>query len=270
MKRLLIFAFAAVLFTACKKDNEKTKDTETETTEAAGQNPAPAMSFKTKEYNKKSTLGCRKEVCTYVNISVTEAANPGPVADSINNGIFRVTRSIVYFGEKPTNAKSYQELMDSFIKSYNDLASKYPAESIPWEAKIKATVNYFSDRVINIKLNNFMFTGGAHGYEGNRSLLFDGQTGRMLKYADIFTDVNAFTAFAEKKFREKFNIQAGKSINSKELFFENDKFVLPQNIFFTDDGLQLLYNPVEIGSFADGAKEVLIPFAEAQQYLKVK
>lgn len=270
MKRLLTFAFAAVLFTACKKENEKTTEIETETTEAAEPHSAPTMSFKTKEYNKKSTLGCRKDVCTYVNISVTEATTSSPVADSINNGIFRVTRSIVYFGEKPTNAKSYQELMDSFIKSYDDLASKYPAESIPWEAKIKATVNYFSDKIINIKLNNFMFTGGAHGYEGNRSLLFDGETGKTLKYTDIFTDVTAFTAFAEKKFREKFKIEAGKSINSKGLFFEKDKFVLPQNIFFTDEGVLLFYNPVEIGSFADGAKQILIPFAEAQQYLKVK
>lgn len=115
-----------------------------------------------------------------------------------------------------------------------------------------------------------MFTGGAHGYSGERSLLFNATTGRSLKYADIFNDVKAFTAFAEKKFREKFKIPAGKNINATGLMFENDKFVLPQNIFFTKNGLLLYYNAYEVASYAEQQKELLLPYEQVQQYLKVK
>jgi hypothetical protein len=115
-----------------------------------------------------------------------------------------------------------------------------------------------------------MFTGGAHGYEGNRSLIFNAKSGRSLTYDQIFKDKKAFTAFAEKKFREKYKIPAGKSINITGLMFENDKFILPQNIFYTDNGMLLLYNAYEVASFADGTKELLIPYSEADAFLKVK
>jgi len=266
MKQLLVLALAFSLLTACKDDKEKTTEDVTETIVEE----APALSFENKEYNKKTTLPCKGDVCTYVSISVPEAKGAPEVSDSINHEIFKVTRSIVYFGEKPTTAKSYKELMDSFIGSYEELAKKYPADAMPWEAKIKATIDYQSDNIINIKLNNYMFTGGAHGYEGNRSLLFDAKTGRTLTYDAILHDRKAFTAFAEKKFREKFNIPAGKSINATGLFFENDKFILPQNIFYKENGLLLYYNSVEIGSFADGPKELLLPYSEIGKFLKVK
>ena len=264
MKRLLPLALALLLFTACKKETEKTEE-KTETTVVQ----ALKLALDTKEYSQRSKVGCRDTLCTYVRISVPEASGMGEVSDSINNRVFHVVRSIVYFGEKPTNAKSYNELMTSFIKSYEELKKDF-AESFPWEAKIKARVDYMSDSIINIKMNNYMFTGGAHGYEGNRSLLFDAKTGRSLNYDQIFKNKKAFTAFAEKKFREKYKIAAGKSINSTGLMFVDDKFILPQNIFYTDKGLLLLYNAYEVASFADGTKELVIPYSEANAFLKVK
>ena len=264
MKQLLALALTCLLFTACKKETEKTENTtETVVTET------PALAFATKDYSQRSKVGCRDTLCTYVRISVPEASGIPAVSDSINNKIFHVARSIVYFGEKPTNAKSYNELMTSFIKSYEELKKDF-AESFPWEAKIKARVDYQSDSIINIKLNNYMFTGGAHGYEGNRSLIFNAKSGRSLTYDQIFKDKKAFMAFAEKKFREKYKIPTGKSINITGMMFENDKFILPQNIFYTDKGLHLFYNPYEVGSFADGSKEILIPYSEADAFLKVK
>lgn len=264
MKQLLTLAIACLIFTACKKDSEKTTD-EIETTKT----DTPELAFSTKEYSQKSKAGCRDANCTTVSISIPEASGIPVVSDSINRKVFEVTRSIVYFGEKPTDAKSYKEIMASFINSYEELQKDF-AESFPWEGKIKATVDYQSDSIINIKLNNYMFTGGAHGYEGNRSLLFNAKTGKSLSYANIFKDQKAFTAFVEKKFREKFRIPEGKSININGLMFENDKFVLPQNIFYKENGLLLYYNSVEIGSFADGPKELLLPYKEIEQYLKVK
>ncbi|WP_245895670.1 DUF3298 and DUF4163 domain-containing protein [Flavobacterium album] len=207
-----------------------------------------------------------------MDIKVQEAANGNPeVADSINQSLFRVARSIVYFGEKPTNSKNYEELTASFIKSYDDLAKKFPEEAEnSWEAKIKTTKEYQSDNLINFKVNNFMYTGGAHGYEGNRSVIIDAKTGQTLKRSDILKDEKGLTAYAEKSFRKKFNIPEEKPINSTGMMFDKNVFTLPQNIFYTDNGLLLLYNPVEISSFADGAKELVFPYSEVEQFLKVQ
>jgi len=266
MKRMLTLALACTLLTACKKDTEKTIET---TTDATVAEETPALAFENQSYDQKSDKGCR-DICTYVSINVPEAKGVEVVSDSINNKMFHVVRSIVYFGEKPTTAKSYKELMASFIASYEDLAKKYPSDTMPWEAKLKATIDYKSDSIIDIKLNHYTFTGGAHGYEGNRSLIFNAKTGKSLSYDQIFKDKKAFTAFAEKKFREKFKVPAGKNINSTGYMFEKDTFALPQNIFFKENGLLLLFNPYEMAAYAEGAKEMLIPYSEADQFLSVK
>lgn len=264
MKYYISFFAALFLLTACKKDTEET------TTTTIDKDAPVALAFENREYSKKSSLPCT-EPCTYVSISIPEAeGGTDAAADSINNKVFNVVRNIVYFGEKPTNAKDYDDLMASFIKSYDDLKREFPEDAMSWEAKIKGTVDYKSDSLINIKLNNYMFTGGAHGYEGNRSLLFNRTTGKSLQRSDIFKDEKAFTALAEKKFRQKYKVPAGKSINATGLFFENDTFALPESIFFKEEGLLLFYNSAEIGSFADGQKEILISYTEAAPYLKVK
>jgi len=265
MKRCITLAFTLLLLAGCKEEMKETTTVNTET-------PADTavLAFEQKNYAKKSTI-CKKE-CTYVDIKVPEAMNGDKaIADSINQSLFRVARSIVYFGEKPTNAKNYEELTAMFIKSYDDLAKKYPEEAAwGWEAKINTTKEYQSGNIINFKVNNYMFTGGAHGYEGNRSVIIDARTGRTLKRSDILKDEKGFTALAEKKFRSQLNIPANKPINSTGLMFENNRFALPQNIFYSNNGITLLYNPVEIASFADGAKEVKFTYAEAGPFLKIR
>ncbi|MFL9845441.1 DUF3298 and DUF4163 domain-containing protein [Flavobacterium rhizosphaerae] len=265
-KYFYILLLAATTLTAysCKKDKEENLPAESEANEPA------MLSFDSKEYNQKTTMPCKGEQCTNVSISVPEATGMGEVSDSINKKIFNVTRSIVYFGEKPTDAKSYKELMDSFIKSYEELRREFPDEDLPWEAKINASVEYRTDSIINVELKNYMFTGGAHGYEGLRSLLFSPKTGHSLTYDDIFKDKAGFKSLAEKMFRKKYNIAPTKNINSTGLFFEGDTFALPLNIFFREDGLLLYYNPVEVGSFADGSKELLIPYSQAKPYISIK
>ena len=261
MIRHSLLLFTALLIFSCGKDKEEKVTEETVDT---------TLKFEDKHYARKTTLPCTDR-CSNVDISIPIAENTPVVADSINKKIFGVLRQIIFFGEKPYDAANYEDLMASFIGSYEELKKKFPQdEMVPWEAKVKGTVDYKTDSIINIKLNHYTFTGGAHGYSGDRSLLFNAKTGRSLAYADIFKDQNAFKAFAEKKFRAKFKIPVGKGINSSGLMFENETFALPQNIFFTKDGLLLYYNAYEIASYAEQQKELLIPYSEADAYLKMK
>lgn len=249
----------ACLIIGCKKEAEEKE---------AKPNDA-VLSFTTAYYGKTSNL-CKNQ-CTSVSIEIPVIGNYPPVDDTINSKVFKTVRDIVYAGEKPTEAKNYEGIIDSFIGSYDTMVKKFPNEAlIPWEARINGTITYKSETLLNIKINNYMFTGGAHGYEGDRSLLFDLAKGISLSPEDIFTDVSSFTAMAEAKFRQKFKIPAGKNINSTGMFFEDEKFVLPQNIFFTSDGLLLYYNAYEVASYADGTKELLIPYSVANEYLRIK
>ncbi|MBP4141316.1 DUF3298 and DUF4163 domain-containing protein [Flavobacterium sp. P4023] len=225
--------------------------------------------FKDESFQKKTTLPCTGD-CPAISVKIPVADGVPVVADSINKKVFSVLKEIVYFGEKPYTSKDYNGLLTSFINSYEKLQKEYPNDKFGWEADIKGSVKYQSENILNIEINHYTYTGGAHGYQGLRSLLFDINTGKSISNDQLFTNREAFKAFAEKKFRAKYKIPANKPINATGLMFEKEKFQLPQNIFFTDKGLLLYYNSYEVASYADGTKEILLSYKEVNDYLAIK
>ncbi|MDX6180724.1 DUF4163 domain-containing protein [Flavobacterium sp. Fl-77] len=223
------------------------------------------LSFENETVKKESALPCKKD-CPKISIDVPVAKN-SPVVDSINKKILNILKEIVYFGEKPAEAKDYATLAASFIASYEEMHKKFPSETFGWEAKIAGNVEFQSEQILNIKIDHYTFTGGAHGYQGFRSLLFDPKTGKNIPNNRLFKNEKKFKAFAEKEFRTKFKIPSAANINSTGLMFENDSFQLPQNIFYTNQGLLLYYNSYEAASYAEGPLELLFPYDAISDYL---
>ncbi|TDW46003.1 uncharacterized protein DUF3298 [Flavobacterium sp. 270] len=247
MKQYPFLVFLFLIFTSCDK----------------------GLSFENKTFEKKSAIPCNID-CPIITIDIPIAKNEKIVADSINKKIFLVVKEIVYFGEDSLKTNDYKSLAASFIASYEEMHSKFPDETFGWEGKIKGNVEYESDQILNIKIDHYTFTGGAHGYQGFRSLLFNPKTGKTVFNDQLFKNEKEFKAFAEKEFRAKYKIPAKSNINATGLMFENDKFQLPQNIFFTEEGLLLYYNSYEAASYADGPKELLFPYEKISKYLVLK
>jgi len=247
MKHFLTFTLLALLMASCNNE----------------------LTFEEKSYSKKSDLPCDKD-CPHIDIKIPVAKNAPIVADSINKKVFATMKEIVFVGEKPFPSTDYNGLTTAFINSYEDIQKKEPSEKIGWEAEITGRIAYQSENILNIGLKLHTFTGGAHGYSGERSLIFDPETGKNIPNEKLFKDVGVFEAFAEKKFRKAYNIPEATSLNATGLMFEDEHFVLPQTFFFTDKGFLLYYNVYEIASYAEGPKQVLIPYAEMTPYLITK
>jgi hypothetical protein len=245
MKHYTFLVFLFLIFTSCSKE----------------------LSFKNETFEKKSSIPCKSD-CPKIVIEIPIAKNSKIIADSINKKVFNVIKEIVYFGETPEKANDYETLTNSFIESYEEMHKKFPSETFGWEGKILGDIEFESDQILNIKIDHYTFTGGAHGYQGYRSLLFNPKTGKTIFNDQLFKNEKEFKAFAEKRFRIKYNIPAKANINSNGLMFENDAFQLPQNIFYTTEGLLLYYNSYEAASYADGPKEILFPYEEVGKYLK--
>jgi hypothetical protein len=227
------------------------------------------LSFKDQTFEKKSTLPCKSN-CPQISLKIPIAKNVPIVADSINKKVFSILKEIVYFGDKPYESTDYNDLTASFIGSYEEMHKKFPDDKFGWEAKIEGNIEYQTDDILNIKISHYTFTGGAHGYQGYRSLLFNPKTGKTISNNQLFISEKDFKAFAEKQFRNKYKIPANGSINATGLMFENEKFNLPLNIFYTKEGLLLYYNSYEAASYADGPKELLLTYDKVNNYLVFK
>jgi hypothetical protein len=247
MKHILLYAILLFSMARCSKE----------------------LNFENQSFEKKTSLPCN-ESCPHINVTIPIAKDVPIVADSINKKVFSVLKEIIYFGEKPYTSIDYDGLLNSFIGSYEQLRKEYPKDVFGWEAEIEGSIKYQSDSILNLQIKHYTYTGGAHGYQGLRSLLFDPETGKSISNNQLFKDPNAFKAFAEKKFRSKHNIPENKSINATGFLFEGDKFSLPLNIFYTEKGLLLHYNPYEASSYADGPKELLMSYKELNDYLLLK
>jgi len=247
MKYFLKLAVVLLFFTSCKNE----------------------LTFEERAYHQISALPCEKD-CPHVDVKIPFAKNVPIVADSINKKVFLTMKEIIYFGEKPYDSSDYDDLLTSFIGSYEKIQKEAPEEKIGWEAEITGRVIYTSDEVLNIEIQHYSYTGGAHGYSGKRSLLFDPATGKAIENQNLFKDTNTFKAFAEKRFRAAFQLNENESINSNGLMFEDGIFQLPQTYFFTDKGFLLYYNVYEIASYADGPKQLLLPYQDIQPYLVAK
>ncbi|MBK0369560.1 DUF3298 and DUF4163 domain-containing protein [Flavobacterium agrisoli] len=245
MKKYFYYTSLLLLFVSCSKE----------------------LSFETQTFTAKSSLPCTDD-CPEIKITIPVAKGPDVMADSINTKTLNTIKEIVYFGEKPYNVSDYNGLTKAFIGSYDEMKKTYPDETLGWFAHIKADIEHQSDQIINIKVEHETYTGGAHGYHGFRSLLFDANTGKSIKMEDLFTDKNAFLKFAETAFRKKYKIPANQNINSTGLMFEKEQFQLPLNLFYTQQGLLLYYNSYEVASYADGPKEIVFPYESVKNYLK--
>ncbi|MGG7033879.1 MAG: PdaC/SigV domain-containing protein [Flavobacterium sp.] len=224
------------------------------------------LAFEYKSYKKKTSLPCTDN-CPYITIKIPVATNAPKVADSINKKVYLELKKIISFKNNSSASTDYNQLLTEFIESYEKIQKKYPKDTFGWESEIEGSVIHQSDELLNIKLKYYTYTGGAHGFRGFRSLLFDPATGKSIQNNELFIDYKVFKNFAEKKFKQQFEIPENSNINSTGFLFDDDIFELPQNIFFTEKGLLLYYNTYEIDAYTNGPKELLIPYNEVDDYL---
>jgi len=256
--RRILIAFVSV-FLAISCADEKKENVENEKKD---------LSFSSKIIEKRLN-DCLPEngECTFISLTYPVAENGYGGAEKINKEIEDLIVRTIDFQDEGHSEKP-EELVENFIRDYEETANEFPEYELPWEATVIGKINYRSPGVVSIKFNTDMFTGGAHGYRSTNYLNFDPETGKALKRSDLFN--SDFIDYVEKDFRQKKNIPLDSNINSTGMFFENDEFHLPANIGITKDEIILHYNAYEIAPYSAGNFVLTYPKTEIEQYLKIK
>ena len=244
-KTFILLLLSASLFISCQKE---------------------PLAFETKKFHKEII---HQKDTTTIEIEVALSSDKTAAADSIN-AVFLKEIGTLFSFDSTKQAKNFNEVCTSFIKEYQTFLKDEPEYTTPWEAAATGKVAYQSDNLINLTIDFYSFTGGAHGYGASHSYFIDASNGKQLQKEELFSDLKGFTKLAEREFRNEQQMPAKANINETGYWFEDDRFHLPNNIFYTDKGILLLYNQYEVASYADGPIELLIPYIDADKFLKIK
>lgn len=241
MKIRIVCLFLILLPFSCKKDN--------------------AITFEPTSYSGDTCGDCPK-----IKITIPRALGDTKLDESINNAIKEELIYLLNFNED-SNPTDIDTAIRSFVKGSTDLKSQFTDEATPWEVDVTALVSYEDKNIITIKIDSYIFTGGAHGYNTTHYLNFDKLKASELNIEDLFNNNPEFETYAESKFRMQEGIPAKGDINSTGFMFETGSFYLPQNIGYTKEGIQLFYEQYEIASYGDGPIILTFPYSEVKKFL---
>lgn len=225
--------------------------------------------FSSESFTEDSLASCQNMGCPEITINYLKVAGEEFIADKLNSAIKTYIIEALVIGEDSIpNVRSISEAASNFIQTYRMHSAEFPDMAAEYFAEINVSESYISEEIISLKLHQYQYTGGAHGYEKISFKNMDPKTGLEIPSVDLFKNSKELSILIEKRFREIHNIPSKESINSTGYWFDNDAFYLPETIGFRKDTMLLIYNQYEIASYADGPVEMRISKEEIKEYLK--
>lgn len=257
MKKLSLLLTLFFIVLSCQKDKkENTAD--------------KPQRFTTQEvtYDASDLSVCEGEECPHIKVSYVEIQGEKEFARPINENNSKEIIRLLYINEEEEQPATIADAASHFAREALNFTRSFPESAAAYEAKVEQEIKSRNDKTIVFETSYYLFTGGAHGYGGMRFLNYDAHTGKLLTHSDLISDIPAFTDFVEQKFRTEYQIPEGENINSTRFFFDDDKFVLPENIAVTDQQVILVYNPYEVSSYADGQLRFVFPKKTVEKWFK--
>lgn len=157
---------------------------------------------------------------------------------------------------------------DEFIDTVKKIDYKITAK---YDFILNVSFNNYKD-IIDIKMNTFSYTGGAHYVRDDSTYHYNKRTNKFMQLSDFFIDYASFEkiddlAYAylmklnEKELRYNFNeTWVRKGIASDNINYEH--------FMFKDSGLEILFPPYQIGPWSDGEIKIVIPYDKLNELLK--
>ena len=259
MKNFLYSTAILVLF-ACSGPTETGRNN---TKESDEQRITPyQISFE--KFTQKEE-GCQGEDCTKVDIQIVSLnAGDSAVCAKVNQSVISEYHEMVRSRlSESINSNSVEVLAGKFLEGYEMFKAEFPEDPSTWYLEISAEESsLLGDSVYCVNLSVEDYLGGAHGNRGNTLLTYSLTNGKLLDLHKMYA--KAIKSIAEKKFRTKYEIAEGSSLNEAGFIFPEGSFVLPENIGYSQTGITLIYNPYEVAPYAMGSTVIDISFEEIE------
>lgn len=245
MKKIFCICLSFLIFAGCKKKT--------------AEEPVP-FEFELKEFHQKSAINCSDGNCTEISISIPLIINPdNTVTQKINQSNLNAVHEIVSFDENRSAAKNYEEVVYSFIESYEKMVAEYPDENMPWKADIKGDISFSNDDLLSFTVEYYTFSGGAHGFKSEKAINYNPKTGEAYQTKDLIKDWDGLQKIISKHLNP----------DDISIYDENNQLIYPESIFFYNDSVVALYNSFDVTTFIDGPVKVEMNKTDAAPFFKV-
>lgn len=165
---------------------------------------------------------------------------------------------------------------DTLVQEVRERFDEYKSlsdASIDWRLERKASLIFENQDVVTCEVTSEGYLGGAHGFHDRTLLTFDAKTGTRLGITDMIDDSSrgVLVKIAEREFRRARDIRAEQSLQEAGFFIlPGQEMPLSENIALTPKGLEIHYNPYEVGPYAMGDTRVTIPQEAIEPLLKAE
>jgi len=232
-------------------------------------------------YNKKSNPACSLKI----NFFYPEIYLNKEMSEMLQNYFIKSFFGQEYVGQAPKDvvkaySKAYEEQYkevfekSGMYKNEVDRASKNGdeiqnfASLYIFEKTMRNTILFNSGNVISQVVNIYEYTGGAHGFSSTQGMVLDINTGKEIKYEDIFYEnteeaISALLLSALMEERKYTSLQA-----LMDAGFDFDILHPSSNFVADDKGITFIYNPYELGAYVLGVIEIVVPYSDLDIYMK--
>jgi hypothetical protein len=223
----------------------------------------PDMSFEMVRILKESQPGCDADTATCARFEVNYPSFIGidtNVQATINERIVAVLSS-----GPPSSARTLEELGNDFIRDFVEFQKESPALGLGWYFDGNVSVLISSDTLISLQVDNETFTGGAHGSFTTRFVNVDPATGTAYLLGALLAP--GYQDELNRLGREDYMRQKMPEADSATIS-ESTAFKLNDNYGFRKEGIVFYFNDYELGSYAEGPTEILIPYERLAGWIR--
>ena len=138
--------------------------------------------------------------------------------------------------------------------------------ALPYTEQLKIEPLYDGRGVISMRLDHYLFTGGAHGVPASDYAVFDRATGRRIDLDDLITPAarGPITELIKAALRAQKQLAPDAPLSEAGFWEKN---IQPGQDFYLDGrGLWFCYEVYEIAPYSSGRFAVCLPYAAVQAW----
>lgn len=174
--------------------------------------------------------------------------------DELAAGFNKVAKDIAL-----TQVKEFKK----FISEMTDEDWNSKPRDMEYEMVFGFQNEFQNDDLISISFGRYEYTGGAHGNSQTITLNYDLKNDRIIQLSDLFKQNSNYLAVISKNSIEQITEKQGEYADSE--WIETGAGAKAENYknwFITQDGLKFVFDAYQVGPYAAGSFETILPFAK--------